>query len=112
MLPLWLSLFRKHKEWENVFCCEGCKQSFLLNQISNCDIGDIKLPEGIEQISKRELLRIGLAGLCFSNIMMFSFQDYLAADGIEETVLKNTFNYISLLPALPIIFYAAAPFFI
>jgi hypothetical protein len=40
-----------------VFCCEGCKQSFLLNKISNCDIGDIKLPEGIEPISKRELLR-------------------------------------------------------
>ena len=48
MLPLWLSLARKHKEWENVFCCEGCKQSFLLNQISNCDIGDIKLPEGVK----------------------------------------------------------------
>jgi hypothetical protein len=44
--------------------------------------------------------------------MMRSFPDNLAADGIEETVLKNTFNYISLLLALPVIFYAAELFFI
>lgn len=62
--------------------------------------------------TKREILRIGVAGFCFSNIMMLSFPDYLAADGIEETVLKNAFNYISLLLAIPVILYAAAPFFI
>lgn len=64
------------------------------------------------EISKKQLLRIGVAGFCFSNIMMLSFPEYLASDGIDETILKNAFNYISLILSSPVVFYAAAPFFI
>lgn len=58
------------------------------------------------------LLRIGIAGFCFSNIMMLSFPDYLASEGVDEKLLSNTFNYISLMLSLPVLLYAAAPFFI
>lgn len=63
--------------------------------------------------SNREtLVRIGVAGFCFSNIMMLSFPDYLATEGIDETLLSKTFSHISLLLSIPVLFYAAAPFFI
>lgn len=64
------------------------------------------------QIPKREVLRIGVAGFCFSNIMMLSFPDYLASNGINEILLKNAFNFISLILSIPVVFYAASPFFI
>lgn len=64
------------------------------------------------QLSKREILRIGVAGFCFSNIMMLSFPDYLSSDGLNEPLLKNAFNYISLVLSIPVVCYAAAPFFI
>jgi Cu+-exporting ATPase len=57
------------------------------------------------------VLRIGIAGFCFSNIMMLSFPEYLATNGIDETLLTTTFSYISLLLSLPVIFYTAVPFF-
>ena len=61
--------------------------------------------------SNNTLLRIGIAGFCFSNIMMLSFPEYLATNGIDETLLSRTFSYISLLLSLPVIFYTAVPFF-
>ncbi|MFN5423532.1 MAG: heavy metal translocating P-type ATPase, partial [bacterium] len=58
------------------------------------------------------LLRIGVAGFCFSNIMMLSFPEYLATDGIDENLLTRTFSYISVILSIPVVFYTAAPFFI
>ncbi|MFM1961888.1 MAG: hypothetical protein RLZZ172_733 [Bacteroidota bacterium] len=58
------------------------------------------------------ILRIGVAGFCFSNIMMLSFPDYLAENGINEALLHTAFSFLSVLLAIPVIFYGAAPFFI
>jgi len=66
-----------------------------------------------EFVSNRStLLRIGIAGFCFSNIMMLSFPDYLSATGLESSLLSKTFTFISLILSIPVIFYAATPFFI
>jgi len=62
--------------------------------------------------NRQTILRIGVAGFCFSNIMMLSFPDYLATEGIDETMLSRTFSHISLLLSVPVLFYAAAPFFV
>lgn len=62
--------------------------------------------------NRQTLIRIGVAGFCFSNIMMLSFPDYLATEGIDESLLSATFSHISLLLSVPVLFYAAAPFFV
>lgn len=62
--------------------------------------------------NRQKMVRIGVAGFCFSNIMMLSFPDYLATEGIDETLLSATFSHISLLLSVPVLFYAAAPFFV
>ena len=82
----------------------------------------IGYPPAISYASKKEdelksykrstLLRLGIAGFCFSNIMMLSFPDYLSVDGVNEQLLSTTFNYISIILSIPVVFYAAAPFFI
>lgn len=62
--------------------------------------------------NRSTLIRIGVAGFCFSNIMMLSFPDYLSASGLESSLLSKTFTIISLILSLPVVLYAAAPFFI
>lgn len=53
--------------------------------------------------------RVGIAGFCFANIMLFSFPDYLSGGEVEGW-LQRFFSYLSLVLALPVIVYAASPF--
>lgn len=55
--------------------------------------------------------RIGVAGFCFSNIMMLSFPDYLAGDGVVEPPVARALAYISIALSLPVMFFAAREFF-
>jgi len=59
-----------------------------------------------------EVLKIGVAGFCFGNIMMLSFPDYFSAgDFFGQEHLGSFFNLLNLLLALPVFFYSAAGFF-
>jgi Cu+-exporting ATPase len=65
-----------------------------------------------EQHSNRQLYyKIGIAGFCFGNIMLFSFPEYFSID-ITETFLKKFFFYLNLILALPVFFYSASDYFI
>lgn len=56
--------------------------------------------------------KIGIAGFCFGNIMLFSFPDYLALeDWMGEGYYKSFFGYMNILLSLPIFFYAASGYF-
>lgn len=60
--------------------------------------------------SYRSLLtRIAVAGFCAGNIMIFSFPEYL---GLEEVTYKNLFGYLSLILALPAVFYSGWGYFV
>jgi len=60
--------------------------------------------------NRRLIYRLGVAGLCFGNIMLLSFPEYLGIDG-SEWMLRQTFRYLSFFLALPVFFYGAQPFF-
>jgi Cu+-exporting ATPase len=51
-----------------------------------------------------------VAGFCFGNIMLLSFPEYLGLGGAEGA-LRNTFHTLSVLLSLPVMFYAARPFY-
>lgn len=55
--------------------------------------------------------RIGVAGFCFGNIMMFSFPEYFSLADSTEKHYGNVFNYLNLVLSLPVLFYCSAPFF-
>lgn len=59
---------------------------------------------------RRLIYRLGVAGFCFGNIMLLSFPEYLGIDR-SESMLRLAFRYLSLLLALPVLFYTAQPFF-
>jgi P-type Cu+ transporter len=59
------------------------------------------------------ILKIGIAGFCFGNIMMLSFPEYFSTGNFyEEKKLGLFFSYLSLFLSLPVIFYSASDFFI
>ncbi|MCK5573905.1 MAG: heavy metal translocating P-type ATPase metal-binding domain-containing protein, partial [Bacteroidetes bacterium] len=54
--------------------------------------------------------RIGVAGFCFGNIMLFSFPEYLAGEGVDPG-LSRFFSFSVLLLSLPVFFYCSTEFF-
>ena len=57
-------------------------------------------------------VKIGIAGFCFGNIMMLSFPEYLGLSlDASSLLLKQWFNYISLVLSLPVLLYCSSEFF-
>jgi Cu+-exporting ATPase len=65
-----------------------------------------------KKVNKRQLFKIGIAGFCFSNIMMLSFPEYLSANTTELGNLRPVFVYLSLALSFPVLLYSARGFFI
>ena len=65
-----------------------------------------------KKVNKKQLFKIGIAGFCFSNIMMLSFPDYLSSDSSELGNLRPFFTYLNLFLSLPVLLYSARGFFI
>ncbi len=58
---------------------------------------------------RKLILRIGLVGFCFGNIMLLSFPEYL---GLDESFLKfqTTFNWLNLVLSIPVLLGGAGIF--
>lgn len=61
-------------------------------------------------MDRTQVIRLGVAGFCFSNIMLMSFPDYLGIDAGDEGI-RRIFRIANLLLSLPVFFYAAWPFY-
>lgn len=68
--------------------------------------------EKIKKYDTKRIIKIGIAGFCFGNIMMLSFPEYFSFGNIENPELKYWFNYWNLALSLPVFFYSASEFFI
>ena len=61
--------------------------------------------------SKKQIIQLGVAGFCFSNIMMLSFPEYFSSGLIEEHGLKEVFTWLIFFLSLPVLFYSARGIF-
>jgi P-type Cu+ transporter len=61
-------------------------------------------------IDKSLVYQLGVAGFCFGNIMLLSFPEYLGIDN-SETALRQIFRWINFGLAIPVLLYAALPFY-
>lgn len=57
------------------------------------------------------VIKIGVAGFCFGNIMMLSFPEYLGADISTQSGLVTFFAWLSLALSLPSLLYCGSGFF-
>ncbi len=66
-----------------------------------------------EQKEKQNLIiKIGVAGFCFGNIMFLSFPEYFGLDELSNSTLRTFISYLTVLLSLPIILYSASDYFI
>ncbi len=56
-------------------------------------------------------IKLGVAGFAFANIMLFSLPDYLAIQDPLQLEFVQFFGYLSLLLALPVLFYSSIDYF-
>lgn len=61
--------------------------------------------------NKHKLYKIGIAGFCFTNIMMLSLPEYFAPGGAVSNEVGHGFRNLSFILSLPVIFYCAQEFF-
>lgn len=62
------------------------------------------------KILKKLYLKIGVAGFCFGNIMLFSFPEYLSLGNIEIHY-KQLFGFLNILLSTPVFIYCASDYF-
>lgn len=65
-----------------------------------------------KKVSRDRVIRIGIAGFSFGNIMLLSFPEYFSSGRIADPGLKQFFSYLILLLSLPVFLYCASEFFI
>ncbi len=65
-----------------------------------------------KKVNKQQLYKIGVAGFCFSNIMMLSFPEYLSTSVGDIGNLRHFFVYLNLLLSFPVLLFSAKGFFI
>lgn len=68
--------------------------------------------KGNKKINHKKIFKIGVAGFCFSNIMMLSFPEYFSSGNIGQADLQTVFSLLNLALSLPVFFYSADEFFI
>ena len=62
--------------------------------------------------NKSLIYKLGVAGFCFSNIMLISFPEYFSLEGfVDKFQMASIFRTLNLLLSLPVFFYSATEFY-
>jgi Cu+-exporting ATPase len=106
------------KEATIVFNHQQVKMSELVALMANIgyepliNLNDLEKNETNNE-SRTRVIKIGLAGFCFGNIMMLSFPEYFSSGNfMEQENLQTFFGYLNLFLSLPVFFYSASEFFV
>ena len=73
---------------------------------------DISLNAPKKKKSNHLVIKIGVAGFCFGNVMLLSLPEYLDADFSLSPTYQAFFSYLTFLLALPVFFYSASAYFL
>ena len=60
---------------------------------------------------KQLLIKMGIAGFCFGNVMLLSFPDYLGISSLEQSY-QQFFRWLNVILSVPVVFYAGAEYFV
>lgn len=65
-----------------------------------------------QKSNRRDLMKIGVAGFAFGNIMLLSFPEYVPGGETVDQLMSNTFGFVSFLLALPVVTFCSSGFFL
>jgi len=77
-------------------------------QITLDDLND----KSKNRANRKIYYKLGVAGFCFGNIMLFSFPEYLSVSNDIEGLIREKFSYLNLIFSLPVMFYAASDYLV
>lgn len=83
--------------------------SILLTQIGYKPYFSFEKKETYPE-EKKLLIRLGIAGFAFGNIMLLSFPDYLDTLSNLEIKYAQLFHYVSFILSIPVIAFSAYPY--
>ncbi len=63
-----------------------------------------------KQVVSSLVLKVGVAGFCFSNVMLFSFPEYLGIDQSEKALMR-IFSWLNVGLSIPVLFYSGWEYF-
>jgi cation transport ATPase len=92
---------------------ESLKISSLADELEHLGYRPHPLKNSLESENKKkeaerwDLLRIGLAAAGANNVMIYAISNYVGAEGS----LKNIFEFLTILFALPVLLFSAFPFY-
>ncbi|KAB2923948.1 MAG: HAD-IC family P-type ATPase [Bacteroidetes bacterium] len=64
----------------------------------------------VSDVTRSLYYKIGIAGFCFGNSMLFSFPEYLGVDASEQ-LLREVFSYLNLLLGIPVATYCSLEYY-
>lgn len=65
-----------------------------------------------QKANRRMIMKIGVAGFAFGNIMLLSFPDYLPGGEAIDELMAGTFGIVSFILSLPVITFCSSDFFL
>lgn len=63
------------------------------------------------KVDRRTVTKLGVAGFCFGNMMLFSIPEYFSEAELLGKGFQGLFQYLNVLLALPIVGYAASDYY-
>ncbi|MFZ4548001.1 MAG: heavy metal translocating P-type ATPase [Bacteroidales bacterium] len=65
-----------------------------------------------QKANRLVIMKIGVAGFAFGNIMLLSFPDYLPGGEAIDKLMAGTFGIVSFILALPVVTFCSSDFFL
>jgi Cu+-exporting ATPase len=62
-------------------------------------------------INRSLIIKIGVAGFSFGNIMLLSFPEYFGFEGIDDVMIQNFILWLNVLLSIPVVFYCSTDYF-
>jgi Cu+-exporting ATPase len=64
-----------------------------------------------KSVNRSLIIKIGVAGFSFGNIMLLSFPEYFGFEGIDDPIIQNFILWLNVALSLPVVFYCSTGYF-
>lgn len=81
-----------------------------INYAPSYSLNDI-IKEQPSRNNRKLLIKLGIAGFAFGNIMLFSFPEYLGFDPGTNPKIAALFNWLNAVLAIPVFLYSASDYY-
>lgn len=68
--------------------------------------------KSVQGVDKKTLTKLGVAGFCFGNMMLFSLPAYFSETQFLEPQFDTVFTYLNIFLALPVVGFSASDYYV